>query len=73
MIGDCTPMLGMLIETGNRPNRVASEGVVGVVGLVGVTAGDVERGVERDGDLVLGVIRPEADAGGCGGGVARFA
>ena len=25
------------------------------------------------GDLVLGVIRPEADAGGCGGGVARFA
>jgi hypothetical protein len=32
-------MLGMLIATGNRANRVAADGVVG---LVGVTELDVE-------------------------------
>lgn len=62
-------MLGMLIAIGNRPNRVAADGVVGLVEAAGVLV----RGVDRDVRVVIGVIRPAVAAVGCGGGVVRFA
>ena len=59
-------MLGILIATGNRPNRVAADGVLDVVGAAGVLV------VECDA-VVIGVIRPAVAADGRGGGVERWA